>query len=273
MTAPADVVLEFERAGFPVFEDTDRALTAIAALSFFSEHFARGLVAPAMTYHGLPALPSDEMNEHKAKQALADAGISIWPERAATDAAQAGSVALNFGCDVAIKILSADILHKSDAGGVALRVPGKDAERVASEMLDRVASQHPDARIEGFLISPMCEGGVETICGSIRDSVFGPVVMFGLGGIFVEVLGDVTFRLAPIDHAEAMSMINEVRGRKILDGVRGAPAVDVDALAQVLVRLSQFASHHRHAIAEVEINPLRVMPSGAVALDALITRG
>jgi acyl-CoA synthetase (NDP forming) len=119
----------------------------------------------------------------------------------------------------------------------------------------------------------MCEGGVETICGTIRDPVFGPVVMFGLGGVFVEVLGDVTFRMAPIALAEAKAMIDEVRGRKMLAGVRGQPAVDVEALARALVDLSKFAYRYREQVSEIDINPLRVMEKGAVALDALITRG
>jgi acyl-CoA synthetase (NDP forming) len=274
MTAPAGVVRKFEQAGFLVFEDTDRALIAVAALCRFGESFLHGATGQAARDDFAPpqTMPA-ELNEHTAKKILGGAGISIWPETFARNVGEVRAAAAAFATKVAIKIVSPTILHKSEAGGVALAIRAEDAESTAHHMLERIGREHPEAQIDGFVVSPMCEGGVETICGTIRDPVFGPVVMFGLGGVFVEVLGDVTFRMAPIGLAEAKAMIDEVRGRKMLAGVRGQPAVDVEALARALVDLSKFAYRYREQVSEIDINPLRVMEKGAVALDALITRG
>jgi acyl-CoA synthetase (NDP forming) len=267
------VVRQFEQAGFLVFEDTDRALLTTSALCRFSESFKRGTALVSSLDVSTPpvALPA-VINEHAAKEILRVAGISIWPEVFVRDVHAVRAAAATLQAPLAIKIVSPDILHKSEAGGVALAVRTEDAESTAQRMFDHIASRQPDAQIDGFILSPMCEGGVETICGTIRDPVFGPVVMFGLGGIFVEVLEDVTFRLAPIDETEATAMINEIRGRKILAGVRGRPAVNVTALARVLASLSKFAHTNRSQIAEIDINPLRVLEHGAFALDALIRR-
>ena len=139
-------------------------------------------------------------------------------------------------------------------------------------MLDRVRARATAARMAILLVAPMNRGGVETICGVSRDPVFGPVVMFGLGGVFVEVMRDVAFRLAPFDEREALSMLSEIRGAALLEGARGQPPADVRALAGVLAKVSRFAYANRDAIAEIDINPLVVMPEGkgALALDGLI---
>ena len=139
-------------------------------------------------------------------------------------------------------------------------------------MLDRVRARRPDARIEGLLVGPMISGGVDTIVGVARDPVFGPVVMFGLGGIFVEVLQDVTFRVAPFDAAEARRMIREIRGFPVLEGVRGAPPGDIDALAALLSRLSRVAAANADRLESIDLNPVIVLPEGrgAVPLDALL---
>lgn len=142
----------------------------------------------------------------------------------------------------------------------------------ARDMLARVRHQLPAARVDGVLVSPMRRGGTETLCGVFRDPVLGPVLMFGLGGVHVEVLKDVAMRLVPLDRDEARSMVRELRGKAIFDGVRGAPPADVEALVDVLVRLSTFADSQRDIVSEVDINPLLLMPQGqgAIALDALV---
>ena len=128
----------------------------------------------------------------------------------------------------------------------------------------------PQARIEGALVARMIEGGVETVIGIKRDPVFGPVVLFGLGGVYVEVLKDVTLRLAPIDHATAKEMIRAIKGYPLLAGARGKPPADLDALADALVAMSQFGAAHADRVTSVEINPFIALPKGGVAVDALI---
>ena len=172
-----------------------------------------------------------------------------------------------------MKIVSPDIQHKSDIGGVKLNLRSSDEVRSSYQAIMAAVGQHArDAAIDGILVAPMIAGGVETILGVHRDPVFGPVVLFGLGGIFVEVLKDVTFRIAPFGLDEAHRMIDEVRGRAMLDGVRGQPAADVDALADALSRLSVYAAANSEVIESIDINPFLVKAKGegAIAVDALI---
>ena len=137
-------------------------------------------------------------------------------------------------------------------------------------LLERAQSAKPEANIEGILVAEMVSGGVETVMGVVRDPLFGPSVMFGLGGIFVEVLKDVSFRLAPFGADEACRMIDEIAGRSLLDGVRGALPSDIDALADALSRLSVFAAANADVLESIDVNPFIVLPHGAVAVDALI---
>jgi hypothetical protein len=168
-----------------------------------------------------------------------------------------------------------EILHKTELGGVALRLGTADAVRAAfAEILARARAARPPVTVRGCLVSPMIEGAVETILGIQNDPTFGPMIALGLGGTLVEALGDVTLRAAPIDLAEAHTMIKQLKGRRILDGIRGAPPGDIDALAGAIVRLSLFAAAHADEIASVDINPFAVLPRGrgAMALDAVILR-
>ena len=153
-----------------------------------------------------------------------------------------------------------------------LDVSAEEAGAAYDRLLAEVGKRAPHARIEGVLVSPMLRDGVETIIGVQNDPVFGPVVMFGLGGVFVEVMRDVTFRMAPFAADEARRMISEIKGGALLEGARGRPVGDIDALAQALSRLSRFAAAQRGRFTSIEINPLLVRPRGAgvVALDALI---
>jgi acyl-CoA synthetase (NDP forming) len=171
------------------------------------------------------------------------------------------------------KIVSPDIAHKTEIGGVVVGVKDADeAEQACRTILSRAREKRPDARIEGVMIAPLVSGGVETIAGVVSDPVFGPVVMFGLGGVFVEVLKDVTFRVAPFSVGEAHRMIREIRGYAMLEGVRGAPPADVEALAEMLAALSRFAAANAAEIDSIDLNPVRVLEKGrgVVALDALI---
>ena len=173
------------------------------------------------------------------------------------------------GFPVVLKVLSPDIAHKSEAGGVVLGLQNADAVGSAYDaMLARVREREPGARIEGALVARMIDDGVETVIGIKRDPVFGPVVMFGLGGVYVEVLKDVTLRLAPVDRATAGEMIRRIKGFPLLAGARGRPAADLDALADAVAAMSRFGA--AHAVASAEINPFIALPRGGYAVDALI---
>ena len=171
-----------------------------------------------------------------------------------------------------MKIVSPEITHKTEMGGVMLDVPAAEAGAAYDRLIARVKEHAPQAKLDGVLISPMVRGGVEMILGVQNDAVFGPVVMLGLGGIFVEVLRDVTFRIAPFGVEEARGMIAELRGAAILKGARGQPPADTDALAEAVSRLSLFAAAHKEVLKSVDVNPLlvRAKGQGVAALDALI---
>ena len=264
-----------QEMGYLCYEDPSRAIHALGVLARYSEALKRGPSAPP------PDLPSDAprlsagaaINEVEGKRILAAAGVPAIPERIAGSSSEAAEAAEMAGFPVVMKIVSPDILHKSEIGGVILNVATRDAAETAyRDLLARAEAHAPDARIDGVLVAPMVSGGVETILGVVRDPVFGPVVMFGLGGIFVEVLKDVTFRIAPFGIDEARRMIREVRGYPMLQGVRGAPPSDEDALADALARLSVFAAANADVLETIDVNPFIVLPKGegAVAVDALI---
>jgi hypothetical protein len=198
--------------------------------------------------------------------------VRFAAEKVAATREEAVAAAGAIGFPVVLKVLSADIAHKSEAGGVALGL--RNAEEVAAAfdaMMARVRAHSPQAHIEGALVARMIEGGVETVIGTKRDPVFGPVVLFGLGGVYVEVLKDVTLRLAPVDRATAREMIRGIKGYPLLAGARGRPPADIDALADALVAMSRFAAAHPQ-VTSAEINPFIALPQGGVAVDALILR-
>jgi acyl-CoA synthetase (NDP forming) len=191
----------------------------------------------------------------------------------AATAEDACALARGFGGPVALKIASPDIAHKSDVGGVLLGLRGDEAVAAGhTRILAQVAAAAPDARIDGVLVSPMVEGGVEMIVGLRRDPAFGPVLLCGMGGLFVEIHKDVVVRLAPFGPRAALEMIRSVAGFALLDGARGRPRCDIEALAQALSRLSAYADHFRDGFDSLEINPLIVLPAGrgVVAVDALV---
>lgn len=274
MVADAEVVKEYEDAGFLVFEDADRAVAALAALTRFSQAFDR-VETPRPVPDAVP-IDLEPLSEHAAKALLGKAGIPFLDERLATDARAAGDAADAadaIGYPVVLKIVSPDIEHKTEIGGVLVGIGNRNGvEAGYATLIERAAKHRPDARIEGVLVAPMAKRGVEVIVGVSRDPVFGPAVMFGLGGVHVEVLKDVTFRLAPFGRGEAVRMIGEIRGRAMLAGVRGAPPSDVDALADLLVSISEFAAAHRDDVETIDLNPVVVLPAGegVVALDALV---
>lgn len=212
-------------------------------------------------------------SEAGAKAALAQAGISVPSEHVVTSRDAALAAARALGYPVVLKIVSPDIAHKTEVGGVVVGL-ASDAQLAEAHdaMLARVAALAPQARITGVLVAPMLQGGTELILGARRDPVFGPVVMVGLGGIFAEVFHDVALQTAPVSEAQALAMLRSLRSFPLLDGARGRPRADVAAAAQAVAALSRFAVQHADQVAEIDINPLVVLEAGrgAVALDALL---
>ncbi len=274
MSAPSEIVRTYEEKGFLVFEDGAVLINALAALVHFRRNFDLPADAPIEDLNaGRFDFSSRALSEHEAKSILARAGIAFPCEALVQPGEDAAAVAAQVGFPVAMKISSPDIAHKTEIGGVVLGVATADEARAAATtLMANAQSRAPRARLDGLLVSPMVKAGVETILGVVRDPVFGPVVMFGLGGVFVEVLEDVTFRAAPFSADEAQRMIGEIRGFALLKGVRGAPPADLDALAELLARLSRFAAANADTVQSIDLNPVRVMPKGqgVVALDALI---
>jgi acyl-CoA synthetase (NDP forming) len=213
-----------------------------------------------------------KLTEFEAKQLLVAAGIAGTREELASSEQAAVSSAQSIGYPVVLKISSPDILHKTEAGGVRVGVADDETVRRAyQEIMNAINKQHPAAKIDGVLVQEMVEGGIETILGVANRPPFGPVVAFGLGGVLVELLKDVTLRLAPIDESGAAEMLDEIKGSKMLDGYRGQVAADRAALAQAIARLSDLAVRFHADIEELDINPLVVKGDRVLALDALIT--
>jgi len=274
MSASSDIVRGYEDEGFLIFEDGSALVNALAALVHFRNSFdAAKSRADAVAEIGPIALSDSTISEHEAKSILSQAGIAFPNEVLVRPGEDAGTAAASIGFPVVVKICSPDIPHKTEIGGVAVgRKTPEEARESARAILSRAREQRPDARIDGVLLSRMITGGVEIIAGVVRDPTFGAVVMFGLGGVFVEVLKDVTFRVAPFDATEALRMVREIRGFAVLEGARGAPPADVAALASMLSALSRFAAVHADLIDSIDLNPVLVMPEGEgiVPLDALL---
>ena len=215
------------------------------------------------------------LTERESKAVLAAYGFPVTREGLARNADEAVRMAAELGGELALKIESADIPHKTEAGAIRLRVSGETAVRKAfAEVMAAAAAYKKGAQLDGVLVQQMAPPGLEFMLGLVTDPVFGPVVVAGLGGIHVEVLHDLAYRVAPVDHAQARTMLNELRGAKLLDGVRGSAARDIEALCDLIVRLSWLAHDCADRIAELDVNPLMLYArgQGACVVDALIIK-
>jgi succinyl-CoA synthetase beta subunit len=243
----------------------------MAAACFFGRAFDRG--APEVPeVPAMPPLPDGPLGEYQAKRILRKAGLEVIEDRLVRSSKEAREAVAEMHGPAAMKIASPDILHKTEAGGVALHVTEDIAGQTYNQLTANAARYKPDAHIDGVLVSPMVNGGIELILGAKIDPVFGPVVMAGLGGVFTEVLGDVAFRRAPISEDTACEMVEELHGRAMLHGARGKRPVSMRALGQAISRLSVFAAAHADEIESVEMNPVRARVNDCIALDALIVR-
>ena len=213
------------------------------------------------------------LTEIESKQVLAEAGIPIATAHLARTAEEAVAAAAEFGYPVVLKVVSPDVTHKSDAGGVRLGLDSAEAVAFAfAEIAESVKRQQPDARIEGVAVQEMARPGIEVVVGMSKDPQFGPVLMFGLGGVLVEVLKDVAFRIVPLEPRDARQMVREIKGFPVLEGFRGQEPADVEALEKLLLKVSSFVEAHPE-IEELDLNPVFAYEDGALAVDARIVVG
>ncbi len=268
-----------EHNGVPNFRQPDSAVKALEAMFRYAEWRRTDRGEPARydfdtdtiraTIEGARSRGLKALGEREARDIATACGIPLPQSILATDAEAAAEAAEGIGYPVVVKISSDDILHKSDAGGVKVGVKDAAGVRAAfEEIMSSARAYKADAKLDGVLVQQMAPKGREVIIGVNRDPQFGPVIMFGLGGIYVEVLKDVTFRVAPLTQAEALEMTGDIRAARILHAFRGDPEGDLQALAECLTRVSQLAVDFPE-LSECDLNPVMVYPQGkgVIALD------
>lgn len=208
------------------------------------------------------------LTEVESKQLLEQAGIPVVSARLAASADEAVRIADETGYPVVLKVVSGEISHKSDIGGVELNLGDASAVRAAYGRIEAAVAK-TGAKLEGVSVQRMAAPGVEVIVGMTTDGQFGPVLMFGLGGVMVEVLKDVAFRVVPLEPRDASLMVREVKGYPVLEGVRGRAGADLAALEAFILKVSEFAATHPE-VAEIDLNPVFAYPDGAVGVDARV---
>jgi acyl-CoA synthetase (NDP forming) len=268
MPSETGVRRALEQVGIPVFEDPTRAIAALAAMR---EIGRRGeSLRQVLPLSPTKKLSASVASEAQAKSFLQQHGVSITREEVCASVERAVAVAASIGYPVVAKIASPDIAHKTEIGGVMLNIQTESALRDAfGVLLQRAQAAYPHAQIDGVLVATMLTRGVETLIGVNRDPVFGPMVMFGMGGVMVELYKDVAMASAPLDRPSAAKLVASVKGSVLLDGFRGGPQYDREALIDALCRVSELAVQYPQ-ITSMDVNPVLVMESGAVALDAVI---
>jgi acetyltransferase len=202
------------------------------------------------------------LHQHQANQLLGCYNLPLLPHRLVTREEDLDQACHDLGFPLVMKVVSPQIVHKSDAGGVKLNLASRSqVEKAYKQIMQNAKAYDPKAEVQGVYLERMAESGVEVIIGAFRDPKFGPLVMFGLGGTLVEVMGDVTFRLAPMWESSAENMIKGIKAYKVLEGVRGRPPADVDAIKDCILKVSQMMDENPE-IAELDINPLIVHAPG-----------
>jgi acyl-CoA synthetase (NDP forming) len=272
-------------AGVPVIESSERTAQCLSALMRFSMNQRKisQMHMPLGVEKDRPAVNAlfkkvkeerrDNLLETESRELLNEYGIPLPEAMFADSAEKAIEMGNKVGFPLAMKIVSPDIIHKSDAGGIKLNLKGEtEVHKAFDEIVGNGEKVTARDRILGTLISPMVAHGQECIIGMIRDRQFGPVIMFGLGGIFVEVLKDVSFRVAPLAAEDIDEMIREIKGYKILTGIRGEKPKDIDAIKDILTKLSQIATENPEII-EIDLNPVIVHERGASIVDSRVILG
>ena len=280
-----DAMMWLVKNGIPAYDSPDKAMQALSALKKYANFNQKSPVILNQTNSDLKTKALklisqakkegriDALSEVESKDLFEIYGINTAKTRLAKTKEEAVKLAKENGFPVVCKISSPDILHKSDAGGVKVNIKNpKEVEDAWDEIMSNAKSYNSDATILGMVVQDMAEWGTQIIVGSINDPTFGPTVMFGLGGIFVEVLKDVTFRVAPIDYDEAFNMLNEIKSGPILDGVRGEPRQDKEALADLISKYSKMIVDLNDVVAETDANPVFVYDDhkGVCVVDARV---
>ena len=210
------------------------------------------------------------LTEVESKAVIKQAGIDVVDTRLATSQEEAIAISRQLGFPVVLKIVSADVVHKSDAGGVKLGLKtSRQVAKAYDDILGAIKQAYPAARLQGVSVQKMARPGVEVIIGMSKDAQFGPVLMFGLGGVLVEILKDVSFRIVPLTPRDAREMIREIKGYPLLEGYRGQPPVDILNLEATLLKVSNFVEQHPE-VKELDLNPIFAYSDGAVAVDARV---
>ncbi|MGI6486110.1 MAG: acetyl-CoA synthetase [Thermoanaerobacterales bacterium] len=208
--------------------------------------------------------------EHEAMMLFKHYGLPTPEYELVRSKEQAAAAAEEIGFPVVLKVVSQDIIHKTDVGGVKIGLSSKqDVEKAYEAVMDSVYKNVPSARIEGMLIVEQAQKGTECILGMVKDKQFGPALMFGLGGVFVEVLKDVSFRVLPLTQTDALEMIKDTKAYKVLSGVRGEPAKDIRALSEAILSLAKLVEQNP-SIKEIDVNPVIVYEKGVKVLDARV---
>lgn len=271
--APEAAVKRLAELGIPLLRSGEAAIEALAGLAMVSE-WQRTEDAPAASV-SLASIPPTERGLVESLEAiewLRGLGIPLTPAVLARSQEQAQEAQRQFASPVAIKIESPDVLHKTEAGGVRLGLnTPEDVAQAYSQILQSVTAHAPSARVRGVLVQPMAEAGVECVVGLSQDPVFGPVVMVGLGGVWIELLKDVTFARCPVSPAEAEAMIHRLRGVRLLQGFRGSPPADIQALADLVSRVSVIGAALGDQLGELDLNPVFVHPKRVTAVDVVLT--
>jgi acyl-CoA synthetase (NDP forming) len=277
-TREKEIVDRLEKIGVPVLPPTDYGFAALKHLADYInyDYKERTLEVALPDCEGVKendVTKAKALSEHTSKELLKKYGVPVTKEEIATNEAEAVEIANKFGYPLVMKIESADIMHKSDIGGVMLDIDNEKAVREAfNQIIENAKNKQPDAKINGVLMQEMLPKGLEMIVGVNNDPQFGPVVLCGLGGIFVETFKDVSLYPAPINKNEALKMIQSLKAYPLFKGARGQAELDIDALTEAIVNISIFAAENKNIVSQLDINPLIVYPKGegVRAVDALI---
>ena len=272
MVAPDEIIKTYENEGFLCIEDPTRAVVAMSALMFFGEKFSSTEIKQAFKKENHKInIPKKRLNEIDCSEILRKANLPIAKSSLITKPEDLSPIFENDVDKYVMKILSSDIQHKTDVGGVILNIEDIEQAKEAFKTIHKnVTEKAPNAVIDGVMISPMITGGIECILGAKIDPVFGPIIMFGLGGIYAEVMKDISFAEAPISFEKAEKMISSLKSKDIFFGTRGQSPVDMKSLVSAIVNLSNLIAANFDVIDQVEMNPILVRENDIVALDALI---
>ena len=274
MVASEEYIKMYEKEGFPCLEDPTRAIVAMSALMFFGEKFNEKPKSNQINLDNYKVdIPNKSLNEIDCSEVLLSAGLPILKPILIKDIEDLSSYFKEGKDKYVMKIVSSDIQHKTDIGGVVLNIDNLDlAKKSYQDIFKNVKNNAPNAHIDGIMISPMKNGDIECILGAKIDPVFGPIVMFGLGGIYAEVMKDIVFAEAPVSKQKAEQMILSLKSKDIFYGARGKPPVDINSLLNAIINLSNFIAANSDKVDQVEMNPILVSEAEVIALDALIIK-